>query len=185
MNTQLSQKNISSTYPTKVLLTILEILLLTLIGAVGVLLHAKFRFPLRLPGHWGIVYMALLFSGRFFSKKPYASSLSSIGAVAMLLLPLGFKDPFMPVLYMLPGFLVDIFYRVFRTKNQHVALVALLSGFAYMTIPIMRLFITMFTGVIHGSLISGFLYPLVMHFVFGAAGGMVALGIFKLIRRKH
>jgi len=166
-------------------LTILEILLLTLIGAVGVLLHAKFRFPLRLPGHWGIVYMALLFSGRFFSKKPYASSLSSIGAVAMLLLPLGFKDPFMPVLYILPGFLVDIFYRVFRTKNQHVVLVALLSGFAYMTIPVVRLFISMFTGFIYGSFISGFLYPLVMHLVFGAAGGLMALGIFKLIKRKH
>lgn len=185
MNTQLSQKNISSTYPTKVLLTVLEILLLTLIGAVGVVLHAKFRFPLRLPGHWGIVFMALLFSGRFFSKKPYASSLSSIGAVAMLMLPLGFKDPFMPILYILPGFIVDVFYHVFSTKNHRVVLVALLSGLAYMTIPIVRLFISMSTGILYGSFVTGFLYPLMMHFVFGAAGGLVALGLYKLIKRKH
>ena len=78
MNTELSQKSLSRTYPTKLTLSILEIIALMSIGAVGVLLHAKFRVPLHLPGHWGVVFMAMLFSGRLFSQRKYAASLSSI-----------------------------------------------------------------------------------------------------------
>lgn len=185
MNTELSQKSISKTYQTKVLLTILEVALLILIGSIGVLLHAKFRVPLKMPGHWGVVYMALLFSGRLFSKKPYASSLSSIGAAAMLLLPLGFKDPFMPVLYLFPGYLVDIFYNLFKAKNYHVVFVALLSGFAYMTLPLTRMIISLATGAVFGSFVNGYFYPFVMHFVFGMIGGLIGLSIFRLIKRKQ
>ena len=184
MNTQLSQKTSSRTFPTNISHSILEIVLLTLIGAVGVVLHAHFRFPLHLPGHWGVVYMALLFSGRLFSKKKYASSLSSLGAAFMLLLPLGFRDPFMPVLYMAPGLLRDVFYSVFRLTNHHLIFVGLLSGIAYMTLPVLRLILSLTAGIFYGSFAGGFWYPMVMHFVFGATGGLIALGVFTLIKKK-
>ncbi len=184
MNTQLSQKTISKAYPTKTLQSILEIILLIGIGAVGVLLHAKFRMPLRMPGHWGIVFMALLFSGRLFSKKPYAASLSSIGAVSMLLLPLGFKDPLMPVLYVFPGYIVDFLYYFFKNRSHKVIFFALTTGLAYMTIPVLRIIITVFTGYIYGSFITGYFYPIIMHFIFGATGGLIAMGACKLIRNK-
>ncbi len=184
MNTQLSQKTSSRTFQTKITLSIAEIVLLTLIGAVGVLLHARFRFPLHIPGHWGIFFMALLFSGRLFSQRKYASSLSSLGAATMLLLPLGFKDPFMPVMYMLPGLLLDVFYYIFRSKNHHFIFVGLLSGIAYMTIPLIRMIISLSTGLFYGSFVGGFFYPVIMHFVFGAAGGLIALGVYSLIKKK-
>jgi hypothetical protein len=184
MNTQLSQKTSSRTFQTNISLSILEIILLTLISAVGVVLHARFRFPLHLPGHWGIIYMGLLFSGRLFSQKKYASSLSSLGAAFMLLMPLGFKDPFMPVMYMLPGLLLDVFYHVFRSKNHHILFVLLLSGIAYMTIPLLRMIISLSTGLFYGSFVGGFLYPLFMHFAFGAIGGLIALGIFSFMTQK-
>jgi hypothetical protein len=184
MNTQLSQKTSSRTFQTNISLSILEIVLLTLIGAVGVLLHGRYRFPLHIPGHWGIVFMALLFSGRLYSQKKYASSLSSIGAAFMLLLPLGFKDPFMPVMYMLPGLLLDIFYFIFKSKNHHFIFVGLLSGIAYMTIPLIRMIISLVTGLFYGSFAGGFIYPLIMHFVFGAAGGLIALSVFSILKKK-
>lgn len=183
MNTLSSPKTVSKAFPTKVIITLAEIILLFGIGALGVLLHAKFRFPLRMPGHWGVVYMALVFSGRLFSKKPYASSLSSAGAASMLLLPLGFSDPFMPVLYVLPGFLVDIFYKLFSAKNKTVIFIALAAGLAYMTIPLFRIIISLTTGVVYGSFLSGFYFSVIMHFVFGACGGLIALGFFALIKR--
>ncbi len=185
MNTELSQKSLSRTYPTKLTLSILEIIALMSIGAVGVLLHAKFRVPLHLPGHWGVVFMAMLFSGRLFSQRKYAASLSSIGAAFMLVMPLGFKDPFMPVMYMLPGLLLDVFYSLFRSKNHNIIFVALLSGVAYFTIPLIRMIITLATGFFYGSFIGGFVYPIIMHFVFGAIGGMIALGAFSLIKKKN
>jgi hypothetical protein len=185
MNTQLSQKTSSRTFQTNISLSILEIVLLTLIGAVGVLLHARFRLPLHIPGHWGIIYMTLLFSGRLYSQKKYASSLSSLGAAFMLLLPLGYKDPFMPVMYVLPGLLLDVFYAIFRSRNHHFIFVGLLSGIAYMTIPIIRMIISLATGFFYGSFTGGFIYPTVMHFVFGALGGLLALGIFSLFKKNN
>ncbi len=184
MSTELSQKTSSRAFQTKIAANVAEIVLLTLIGAVGVLLHARFRFPMHLPGHWGIVFMALLFSGRLFSQKKYASSLSSLGAAFMLLLPLGFRDPFMPVMYMLPGLLLDVFYAVFKSKNHHFIFVGLLSGIAYVSIPFIRMIISLATGMFYGSFVGGFVYPLIMHFVFGALGGLIALGAFSLIKKK-
>lgn len=184
MNTELSQKTSSRTFRTSISLSVLEIVLLTLIGAVGVLLHAKFRFPMHIPGRWGILFMALLFSGRLFSRKQYASSLSSMGAAFMLLLPLGYKDPLMPVMYILPGFILDVFYFVFKSKNKHFLFIALLSGFAYMTIPLIRMVISLSTGLFYGSFVGGYFYPIIMHFIFGAIGGLIALGIFTFFRKK-
>lgn len=184
MNTELSQKSSSRTYQTNITASVAEIVLLTLIGAVGVLLHARFRFPLHIPGHWGLVFMTLLVSGRLFSQRKYASSLSSIGASIMLLIPLGFKDPLMPVIYMLPGLLLDVFYWMLRSNNKHFLFIGLLSGIAYMTIPLIRMAVSLSAGWFYGSFAIGFLYPILMHFVFGATGGLLALGLYSLIKKK-
>jgi hypothetical protein len=177
-------KSISRAYPTKILLDVSEIILLAGIGAAGVLIHAYLRIPLKLPGHHGVIYMALLLSGRLISKKNFAASLSSIGAAAMLLIPLGFKDPFMPVIYLFPGFIVDIFFNSFKTIRPKVILLALVCGLAYMTIPVTRIFITLSTGFPYGSFITGFFYPLFTHFIFGFAGGLIPAGIQFFTRKK-
>ena len=94
MDGKSSQRIISKVFPVKLAADITEFILLAGIGAAGVLLHSYLRMPLKLPGHHGVIYMALLLSGRLISNKKFASSYSSIGAAAMLLIPLGFKDPF-------------------------------------------------------------------------------------------
>jgi hypothetical protein len=184
MDGKLSQKTISRAYPTKILVDITEFILLAGIGAAGVLIHAYLRTPLKLPGHNGIIYMALLLSGRLISSKKFASSYSSIGAAVMLLIPLGFKDPFIPVIYLFPGFIIDIFFNAFKSIQPKVFLLAIVCGLAYMTIPITRIFITMFTGFPYGTFIAGFLYPLAMHFIFGFAGGLIPAGISFFTRKK-
>jgi hypothetical protein len=183
MDGKSSPRTISRAFPTRLLSDITETILLAGIGAAGVLIHAYLRIPMKLPGHHGIIYMALLLSGRLISSKKFASSYSSIGAAMMLLIPLGFKDPFIPVIYLFPGFIVDICFNTFAA-NKKVFLLALICGLAYMTIPITRIFITLATGFPYGSFATGFLYPLFMHFVFGFAGGMIPSGILFFTRKK-
>jgi hypothetical protein len=177
-------KSISRAYPTRILIDAVEILLLAGIGAAGVLIHAYLRMPLKLPGHHGVIYMALLLSGRLISNKKFASSYSSIGAAIMLLIPLGFKDSFIPVIYLFPGFIVDIFFNSFKTIRPRVFLLAIVCGLAYTTIPVTRIFITLTTGFPYGSMVTGFLYPLLMHFIFGFAGGLIPAGINFFTRKK-
>jgi len=183
MNTKLSQRTSSKSLALEVSKHIAEILLLIGIGMIGVLLHAKFRIPLKLPGHHGIIYMALLISGRLLSKKPYAASLSSVGAALMLMFPLGFKDPFMPLIYLLPGFITDL-GMVFGKKNKmNLFLIAIVCGLSYMTIPLSRIIINVTTGFPYGSLLTGFLWPTFTHFVFGAVGGLAGTSLVRVFRK--
>ena len=179
------QKTISRAFPINIAGQIAEFIMLALIGAVGVLIHAYLRMPMHLPGHQGVIYMALILGGKMLSKKSYAGSLSSIGAASMLLFPLGFHgDPFLPVIYLFPGFIVDILCFSFKSMQSKAVFAALFCGLAFMSIPITRIIITSVTGFPFGSLLTGPFYPLVMHFIFGSAGGFVALGAFSLTRKR-
>jgi len=59
---------------------LIEVLFLIGFGLLAIILHAKLRSPLRLPGHHGLEFMALMIIGRNISRFSYASSISSIGA---------------------------------------------------------------------------------------------------------
>ncbi len=180
MNGNLSQKIISKVFPVSIASDTLEIFLLSAIGALGVLMHAYLRFPINIPGHMGLVYMAILFSGRLISKKPYASSLSSIGAAFMLLFPLGFHDPFLPVIYFVPGLVVDLAYKY----SGKMFVKVLFAGIAYAMIPLVRLLISTTTGVVYGSFVKhGFVIPVISHFAFALAGAALALSAVIFFRK--
>ena len=64
MSGQLVLENSSRDIRTEAALTWQEALLLTGLGAAAVVLHSVFRFPLQLPGHHGVEWMALIIGGR-------------------------------------------------------------------------------------------------------------------------
>jgi hypothetical protein len=184
MDGKLYPKTILKVYPISISYQITEFILLAGIGALGVLIHAYLRIPMKLPGHHGVIYMALLMSGRLISKKSYASSLSSIGAAAMLLVPLGFKDPFIPIIYLFPGYIVDILFYQFKKLQPKIIFPAIICGLAYMIIPLIRIVIAMITGFHYGSLMGGFLYPVFTHFIFGFTGGFIVSGVYSIYRKR-
>ena len=94
--------------------SVLEVILLLLAGVLAIVLHARLRIPINVPGHHGIEFMTVIIAARLASKIKWASSISALGIGVFILFPvLGFKDPMMGFNYMLPLFLVDIAY-----KNQ-------------------------------------------------------------------
>ena len=164
---------------------VLEYAILFLLGIIAIVIHAKMRIPMRLPGHHGVEFMMLMMSGRVISKQKYASSFFSLGVASMIFLPfMGFHDPFMTLVYILPGFFIDFFYFKIFNANPKIWLIALLSGFAYALIPISRFLISSFTGFPYGSLLTGIWYPLTLHFLFGLSGGLAGLGVSKLFKSK-
>jgi hypothetical protein len=177
-------RSISKAYPASLGIQVLEFILLAGIGALGVLIHVYLRVPLKLPGHQGIIYMAILISGKLISKRGYASSLSSIGAAAMLLFPLGFSDPFIPVIYLFPGFIVDLLFSISKKQLTNAFVIALICGLAYATIPFTRVIITEVTGFPYGVFVKGYFFPLFSHFIFGAMGGFLASGTISIFRKK-
>lgn len=156
-----------------------EVMFLVFLGAVAVLIRAKLRIPLNLPGHHGLEIMALLLFGRGVSKINVASSISSLAASIFILFPfMGFKDPFLPVIYILMGVMIDFLYIRFKDLKPVLFFMVILGGIAYMIIPLSRLFVHLISGYPYMSFIKhGYFLPLLSHFIFGSFGALVATGL--------
>lgn len=156
------------------------------IGILAILLHARLRTPLNMPGHHGLEFMALLMAGRAASKIKWASSISSVGIGFILLFPVfGFNDPFMGINYMFPGLFIDILYNFTRQFKWQLLVMAIIAGIAYFTIPLSRLIIHLISGYPYPSFVKfGYAIPLFNHLLFGMAGGFVGAGITTSIIHK-
>lgn len=186
MSGKQQQKSISVLSRSSVYLLIAEYAVLFGIGILAILLHARLRTPLSIPGHHGLEFMAVLMAGRVASKIKWASSVSSLGIGFILLFPVfGFKDPFMGFNYMLPGILIDVLYNLTRSIKWQLLILSLIAGFAYFMIPLSRIFLSTLTGYPYASFLKfGYFIPVVSYFMFGLAGGFTGAGITLAIKRK-
>jgi hypothetical protein len=158
-----------------------QILILFFAGMSAVVLHARFRSPIGLPGHHGLEFMALtaLFALRF--KFKLRGIFFALGAGSALFIPfVGFTDPFAEIMFMLPSLVLCLLMDAFRyaERFKSVALIAF-GGFAYMCIPLIRLLIHAGTGFPYKSLLINPFYTTAMHFVFGAIGTVAGYYIYR------
>ncbi len=154
------------------------------LGGLVVVMHARFRWPLRLPGHHGLEFIALLVIGRLSVQTRWASTVSGLGAAGLSLLPVwGFGDPFRWLIYLLPAVLIDLAYNRAKTWGNKVWFLTLLGGLAYAAKPLVRVVIAALSGWPYPSLIKGLTYPLTIHLLYGMAGGLVGAMVVLGIKR--
>jgi hypothetical protein len=191
MNGTFSPKTASKAFPTEWALTWWEAMLLLGSGALAVVLHQGFRLPLGLPGHHGIEWMALLIMGRAFSRFRGAGTLSSLGAASVSMLPVwgAAHDPFIWLIYLLPGPLMDIAFRYLPRYAGKLWFLMLLGGLAHITKPVARLVITILSGWSFGSFRYGVAYPIASHLLYGMIGGLLGallvLGMQRLTPKSN
>ncbi len=194
MNGTSYPKSVSKYFPIKNTLTglsssALEAFLLIGSGALVVVLHQSFRLALGLPGYHGIEWMALLVMGRSFSRMKGAGSLASLGAAGMSMLPIwgAEHDPFIWLIYLVPGPLMDLAFRYLPRYASKLWFLSILGGLAHITKPIIRLIITVLSGWSFGSFRYGVVYPISSHLLFGMIGGLLGavcvLGIHRLSKK--
>jgi hypothetical protein len=166
----------------------MEVAGLAILGALAVLIRAKLRVPLQLPGHHGLEVMALLLIGRKLSNIPVAASISTGVAALFTFFPfMGFNDPFLPIVYVIMGATIDLLYKLIRLFRENIIFFTLMGGLAYMVIPLSRILIH-FSGLRFYNNIArgGYWYPVWTHFLFGAGGAILAYAIvygLKKIRK--
>lgn len=161
------------------------VILLSL-GILAATLHASFRFPLGLPGHHGLEWMALLVIARHFSSYRWAATLVALGAAGASTLPvLGFHNPITPALYLLPGLCLDLLFMARSTVWLRASwLIGLLAGTAFATKPVLQwLALDLFNSQGQGALIKhGLVYVVAMHFAFGFTGGSIGNALWRIGR---
>jgi hypothetical protein len=196
MNGLFSPKTASKAFPTEsarseTLTRVVEVLLLLGSGALAVVLHKSFRLALGLPGYHGMEWMALLVLGRSFSRFKGAGSITSLGAAGMSMLPLwgAVDDPFIGLIYLLPGPVMDLAFGYLPRYAHKLWFLAILGGLAHMTKPVARLVITLLSGWSYGSFRYGVVYPISSHLLYGMIGGLlgglIALGIHRLTKKSE
>lgn len=189
INGELSEKKKLSGVLSRQKAAWLEAVILFGIGGLAVVLHQVLRAPLGLPGRHGLEWMALLVMGRAAGKSRLSGSTVGLGAATFSMLPLWGKidDPFIWLIYLVPGIIMDLVVSKLPTLMGKAWFWALLGGLAHASKPLIRWVINLVTGFPYGSLLFGVLYPLGTHILFGLIGGLlgglVILGGKRLIAK--
>lgn len=173
-------KSISSVFPNRIAGTLAEVLFLLLLGMLAMVIHAKLRIPLQLPGRQGILFLTLVVAGRGFTKVPFAGTVTCAGSALILATSwLGFREPLTPVVYLLIGFILDLLYLNFRKVMPFVMATVLSCGIGWMIIPLIKFGIASSTGLLFTSFRFGLLWPVATHLLFGLAGGLLGASLIK------
>lgn len=158
-----------------------QFIILFLTGFSAVLLHAKFRNPIGIPGHHGLEFMALATFMALRFKFRLRGVIFALGAGSALFVPfLGFTDPFAEIAFMLPSIVLCLLADLIQLKgNAKTFALFAFGGLAYMAIPLMRLLIHAGTGFPYKSLLLNPVGTTAMHFGFGVAGTILGFSIYR------
>jgi hypothetical protein len=149
------------------------------LGALTILLHETFHYPLKMPGHHGLEGMALLLIGRLCCTDRWAATLVGLSA-AVTASASGVEHGFWSSgLYAIPGIVLDLTLLAFSNWRAHLFLVPVAVAFAHAAKPIARFGIAEAFGIPFGSLANGIAYPFSTHLAYGFAGAMIAAALWR------
>jgi hypothetical protein len=156
---------------------------LLLAGIAVVAVHARFHWPLKMPGHHGLEWMGILIFVRRLSPLPNAATLIALSASVATVMPVwGFHDNSAAWSYLLGGVMVDAAYRYSFVRNDLLAL-TLVAGSAHSVKPLLHWAFAEGFGMQHGSLRHGLPDLLTLHFLFGMTGATIG-GLMARITQK-
>ena len=161
-----------------------NLLLVATIAALMVVGNVALKLPLKLPGHSGVVWMALLVVARRVVPKPGAALAAGLlsGTVA-LFFGVGDKGGLDTLLsYLAAGAGVDaVATFTGATAGAWACAAAGLAGnLAKLGVKIA---LDVWIGIPTGFALIGRLYPAVSHTVFGLAGGYLGYLVVEALRR--
>jgi hypothetical protein len=183
--TQVLQKSLSKAFPGNRAQVLAEGLILFIIGMLAMVLHAKLRIPVHLPGKQGLLFMFIVISSSLLSRFRFSTLLVTLGSASLLLTGFGgFDDPFMPLHYLLLGFVMDLILGSSSGLQQKAWFTGLAGAISFSLIPLSRAFISLISGIPYPSLFSGIAYPWLSHLLFGFAGSFLAAMAVKTLAEK-
>lgn len=80
----------------------------------------------------------------------------------------------MPFLFVIPGILVDLAFRYMPARQRSWWFLALIAGAVHVTKPLLRAAAVSGLGLSYGFLKDGLWYVVLLHFFFGAVGGLIS-----------
>ena len=157
---------------------------IALVAALIVAAKFYLRVPLRIPGHSGLFWMALLIIGTGIIRRPGAGTLIGLisGILAVFVVP-GRQGVFTGVKYLAPGIVVDVLGVLLATRYDRYV-VSIIAGAAANIAKLASAYVVgLLAGIPAGYLAVGLGFAASTHLVFGAAGGWIAAVIIRQLDR--
>ncbi|MFN8625367.1 MAG: hypothetical protein U0587_05225 [Candidatus Binatia bacterium] len=164
--------------------SLFELLLLGMLAALVVVGKVALRFPIRMPGHSGIVWMALLVVARAIVPKHGASSCAAgLSGLFAALMGVGDKGALNTLLsYAAAGIGVDAVCALARVPERP-AVCAVAGAVGNLAKLAVKVLLELWIGIPTGFVLLGRIYPAATYVVFGAAGGYLGFLVLQALRR--
>ncbi|NVO20801.1 MAG: hypothetical protein HXX13_13960 [Bacteroidetes bacterium] len=183
--TQVLQRSLSKVFPANQTQVLAEGLFLFLTGILAMVLHSRLRIPMHLPGKQGLLFMFMVVGASLLSRFRFSTLLVSTGVTTILMSGYGgFYDPFMPVYYLLLGFVLDLIIGTSSNISSKSWFIGLAGGLSFSIIPLFKTIISLAIAVPYPSLLNGVVFPWVTHFIFGFTGSFLAAMAVKTLAEK-
>lgn len=160
-------------------------MLLLAAGAVAALLHASFRWPLQMPGHHGLEWLAILTAARLLSQRPGAALAVALGAAGTTLAVSGHENLLRPLIYLLQGAALDGLWLLLRGRAAALWLAVPMGALVHALSPMLKNLLAVAGGTVSGSLAQGLAWPLTTHALFGGIGALVAAAGVAALQRQR
>ena len=161
-----------------------ELLLLGMFAALVAVANLVLRLPIRMPGHSGVVWMALLVTARAVVPKLGAATTGGLlSGLMAALLGVGDGGALDTLLsYTAAGAGVDVAVAVCRRPQRPLpcAVAGASGNLAKLAIKIA---LQLWIGIPTGFVLLGHSYPAVTHVVFGLLGGYLGFLVVGALRR--
>jgi hypothetical protein len=164
--------------------SLFELLLLAMLAALIVVANLALRFPIRMPGHSGLVWMALLVTGAsIVPKRGAATTAGCISGLLAAFVGIGDRGALDTVLsYAAAGVGVDLAMMVLGRGARAVPCVV--AGALGNLLKLgMKVMLDVWIGIPTGFVLLGRLYPAATYTVFGLAGGYLGFLTVSALRR--
>ena len=161
-------------------LTTRELATLALVAALIVVSKFVFNMPLRVPGHSGLFWMALMVIGRGIVRRPHAGTMLGLvaGLLAVAIMP-GRLGLLTWIKYAAPGMLLDLIAPLIKGRFEDPVLGMFAGALANLAKLLLSLLVTLAMGLPAGFIAVGLGFSAITHAVFGALGGLAGAMVLR------
>jgi len=164
-----------------------DIATIALMAVFVLIAKTVLRVPIKVSGHGGVLWIAVLIVGRAVVRRPGAATLMGLvgGVLIALLQPSDAGMLFSVAKYVLPGIVLDVLGPLFSDRFDRFG-PAILAGATAHASKVAVDMVQGYAAGLRGSvLVAGLTVQLTLHILFGALGGVLAALILRTLIRAN
>lgn len=165
-------------------LTLPRLGVLMCLGALTVVLHQSFNYPLKMPGHHGLEAMFILVIGRLLCTHRWSATIVALSTATTAQMIGAEHQLATALLDLAPGIVLDLAVLLIPNWRAQLFVLPFAVAIAHATKPLVRYGLFETLGIPFGSLRHGLFYPLSTHFVYGLTGGIIAVLVWRATVRR-